>query len=307
MEEQKPKIISPEKYKIRVKLSSAVAVKILTLVNSVLKFLGLKKTKRFWGIVYDSVSKQPLDPVIVKLLYADGREIESCVTDIMGRYGFLAAPGKFKIFARKTNYIFPSTVVTGERDGIFENIYRGEFFTLSGDLEVVAPNIPMDPVNFDWNQQAKKKMDQSYPFFKLFLQRLSATFFWFFLVFGLLSVWEFYPNVPTPIYVIIAIFLVVIILAKLVPESRLFGRVVFRKEIEDMKYLFLELHNAQFPDVSFGKTITHEDGRFLLRANPGKYLLTVSRVNTQTEKVLLGSINIKIGREGVFQSTLIIR
>jgi SAM-dependent methyltransferase len=31
-----------------------------------LQLIGLKKNKLFWGVVYDSVSKQPLDPAIVK-------------------------------------------------------------------------------------------------------------------------------------------------------------------------------------------------------------------------------------------------
>ena len=89
-------------------------------------------------------------------MYVDGREVETKVTDMEGHYGFWL-DAKFKIFARKTNYLFPSQQVVGGKDGIFENLYHGEFFTLSGDSEVVAPNIPMDPLGQDWNQQEKRR------------------------------------------------------------------------------------------------------------------------------------------------------
>lgn len=295
-----------KQYKIRIKFFSFLFIKILVYVNSILIFFGLKKTKRFWGIVYDSFSKQPLDPVIVKLLYSDGREIETCVTDIMGRYAFLASPGKFKIFARKTNYIFPSTHIKGDADGIYENIYKGEFFSLTDDLEVVAPNIPMDPVNFDWNQQAKKKLDQSYPYTKLLFRRLVKVFFWFFLIFTLVEIWKTYPAIEIYNYCILILYLVLLLTSKLLPEAKLYGRVKLKTPIENNKFLFLELHNPQFPSVGFGKTSTHENGEFLLRANPGNYLLSISRVDFTDQKVLLGSIKVQIGSEGVFQGTILV-
>lgn len=307
METSETKINIPINYKIYTKISSIILVKILVMINNFFSFLSLKKTKRFWGIVYDSISKQPLDPVIVKLLYSDGREIESGVTDIMGRYGFLASPGKFKIYAKKTNYTFPSKRVMGDRDGIYENIYHGEFFTLKEDAEVVAPNIPMDPVGFDWNQQAKKKLDQSYPFFRLFVKKLASIFFWFFLILVLLGIWAYYPKVPTTHFVAVVVYLFLFVVAKFLPDAKLYGQVQIKVNLPDTQYVYLELHNPQFPAVSFGKTMVQEDGKFLLRANPGKYLLTVSKVNALKEKILLGSLNIKIGSEGVFQNTLVIR
>jgi len=179
MSETKNQNQKPESYKAKKKFWPGFSLAFLSLANSILNFFSLRRSKRFWGIVYDSVSKQPLDPVIVKLLYTDGREIETCVTDLSGAYGFLAQPGKFKIHVRKTNYSFPSLYAPGSNDGIYQNIYHGEFFTLYDDSEVLAPNIPMDPQNFDWNQQAKKKLVSAYPNLKLLFKRLMALVFWF--------------------------------------------------------------------------------------------------------------------------------
>ena len=96
------------RYSLKKKYFSAFWRNIFFALNRLLVALSLKNSRQYWGIVYDSVNKQPLDPAIVKLLYVDGREVETCVTDMAGRYGFLARPGKFKIFTKKSNYLFPS-------------------------------------------------------------------------------------------------------------------------------------------------------------------------------------------------------
>jgi hypothetical protein len=73
-------------------------------LNRVLLFFGLRQMQNYWGIVYDSVSKQPLDPAVVKLIDAKtGKVISTCITNLKGRYGFLTAPGKYKILVKKTN------------------------------------------------------------------------------------------------------------------------------------------------------------------------------------------------------------
>jgi len=68
----------------------------------------------------------------------------------------------------------------------------------------------------------------------------------------------------------------------------------------------LELRDAKFPEISFGKAVVKEDGKFLLRSNKGRYLLSVSRLDRNKNKEVLASLKVKIGREGVLNSTLII-
>jgi hypothetical protein len=54
---------------------------------------GLKKKAPPWGVVYDSVTKRPLDPAYVVLKNLQGKQIASAITDLDGRYGFLVEPG----------------------------------------------------------------------------------------------------------------------------------------------------------------------------------------------------------------------
>ena len=121
-----------------------------------LSALGIRKRRQPWGTVYDSVTKQPLDPAYVVLYDKMGNEVATSITDLDGRYGFLVPPGMYKMVAKKTNYIAPSLHLYGkERDELYDNLYFGEEIEL-GTNKAIARNIPMDPQGFDWNEFAKK-------------------------------------------------------------------------------------------------------------------------------------------------------
>ncbi|MDD5146707.1 MAG: carboxypeptidase-like regulatory domain-containing protein [Candidatus Pacebacteria bacterium] len=120
--------------------------------------LGLKKKKpNPWGTVYDSVTKQPLDPAYVSLQDTLGKEVGDSFTDLDGRYGFLIGPGTYKMIANKTNYAFPSEKLKGkENDELYDHLYFGGPASLTEKEAVLARNIPMDPIRFDWNEFAKR-------------------------------------------------------------------------------------------------------------------------------------------------------
>jgi hypothetical protein len=294
-----------QQFKMRRGLSF-VWFKILGTTNFVLNLFSLKQNTRYWGIVFDSLSKQPLDPVIIKLMYVDGREAETCVTDIAGRYGFLARPGKFKILARKTNYLFPSKYSPGDRDGIYENLYHGEFFNLSDDYEVVAPNIPMDPEGSDWNQKAKLKVINRSPYLRYFFKLLVAILFWFGFILAALIMVVRFPKIPSYLYAVVGAYLALLILALLLPEVRLWGRVKTKIPLASQEFLYLELHDLKFPEIIFGKTHVKDDGKFLLRSNKGNYLLMVGKMAEGKRPQVLASLPVSVGRGGVLNSTIIL-
>ena len=123
-----------------------------------LAFAFDRKKRR--GIVYDSATKEPLDPAYVSLINATtGQEIQSQITDLEGRYGFILQPGTYKIVANKTHYQFPSTKLAGHMsDQVYDNLYFGEVFTVTDPDQVVIMNIPMDAIGTDWNQTEKRRM-----------------------------------------------------------------------------------------------------------------------------------------------------
>src|SRR6185295_3255558 len=99
----------------------------------------------------------PLDPVIVLLRDLKGNDVASAVTDIDGRYGFFVKPGKYQLLAKKTNYFFPSLKLNEKKDDeIYTNLYFGETIEITKPGQIIDKNIPLDPIDFDWNEFAKR-------------------------------------------------------------------------------------------------------------------------------------------------------
>jgi hypothetical protein len=117
--------------------------------------LGLKKRRRPWGTVYDAVTKQPLDPAYVILRNEKGEEVQTSITDLDGRYGFLVGKGTYTIEAKKTDYSF--TNPEHNSDELYQNLYHGETITVESPSEVITKNIPLQPLKFNWNEFAKKQ------------------------------------------------------------------------------------------------------------------------------------------------------
>jgi hypothetical protein len=121
--------------------------------------LGIKKRGRPWGTVYDSVTKQPIDPAFITVKDTNGKVVAESITDLDGRYGFLLPDGTYYISVKKTNYEFPSKKMNGKSfDELYNDLYFGEAVTIKSG-EVLDKNIPLDQKNFDWNEQAKKEQN----------------------------------------------------------------------------------------------------------------------------------------------------
>ncbi|OGL78486.1 hypothetical protein A3E39_00570 [Candidatus Uhrbacteria bacterium RIFCSPHIGHO2_12_FULL_60_25] len=108
--------------------------------------LGRRKRKR-WGIVYNSLTKVPVDLVIVRLVHHEtGLTVQTRVTDKFGRFAFTAQPGTYRIEAVKPGYIFPSQYVKGATiDADYVDVYHAELIQAT-EISVLTPNVPIDPV-----------------------------------------------------------------------------------------------------------------------------------------------------------------
>jgi hypothetical protein len=111
-----------------------------------LLLLGRRKRKK-WGVVYNSLTKQPIELAIVRLLHHEsGLIVQTRVTDRYGRYAFTPKPGTYRLDAVKPGHVFPTQYLKGkEQDVDFVDLYHGSTIDVSKD-GLVAMNIPMDPV-----------------------------------------------------------------------------------------------------------------------------------------------------------------
>ena len=130
---------------------------ILRGIAALLGYAGVRRRRQPWGVVYDSITKRPIDPAVVTVQAAN-KEFSSAITDIDGRYGFYLPMGKYVMTAGKTHYQFPSQILVGQAsDPIYPNLYFGEEIVVAGEGEIINRNIPLDPIGFDWNEFIKNK------------------------------------------------------------------------------------------------------------------------------------------------------
>lgn len=240
--------------------------------GSILSFIGLtKKYKAPWGTVFDSVTKQPIDPALVTLYDSFGNEIQSRITDLDGRYGFFVPPGEYSISTKKTNYAFPSEKRGG--DIVYGNLYFGEKFVVTDPTVPVALNIPMDNLAFDWNQMAKEQIGNVIFFSKV--MRIGSNLLDVLSVLGIaLTLFSYLTTKNVlDLYLLIAVFIVGF-LKIFVFKTKQTGKI----KLEDGSPASFAFVRAYSPStgVELGKTVCDAEGRFYLLIPRGEYVLKIS-------------------------------
>ena len=92
----------------------------------------LSRKRKFWGTVYDALTKEPIALAVVGLYSKETNKLLATkVTGSDGRYYFLLKPfKKYYLRVKATNYNFPSRFLAQDSsDGIYDNIYHGEEIT----------------------------------------------------------------------------------------------------------------------------------------------------------------------------------
>jgi len=150
---------------------------LMRFIGWLLGLIGFRKKSKPWGVVYDAVTKRPLDPAYVVVtktsvdnktgLIGSPQEVADAITDLDGRYGFLLPKGIYRMTANKTHYSFPSITISGrKKDELYNDLYFGEEIQTK-EGEIISKNIPLDPIGFDWNEFIKNKKG----LFRLFTRR----------------------------------------------------------------------------------------------------------------------------------------
>ncbi len=109
-------------------------------------FLFRRRRKK-WGIVYNSLTKQPVDLAIVRLYKKENAQlIQSRVTDKIGRYSFLVDIGRYYIVVTKPRFDFPTKYLKKEnKDAKYLDLYHGQPIEITKRQSSIAYNIPIDP------------------------------------------------------------------------------------------------------------------------------------------------------------------
>lgn len=233
---------------------------------SIFTFGIFQRKRKNWGVVYDAITKQPLDPAYVILKDKNGKEMDTRITDMRGRFGFLVPPGEYYIEANKTHYQFPSQKISAIYDELYDNIYHGELVKI-GDAASAIMNIPMDPLDFDWNEMIKKNYVTFNYKWELFKRWFPEVMFLFgFLV--AIIVWVLSPTLFNQI--MIWFFIALWILRKFGFKKKNWGLVLDKKTKKPIPLASLKVFYEKL-SAQIHSTIVDPFGRYLLLVDPGKY------------------------------------
>lgn len=250
----------------------------LRLMSFLFSLFGLKKRASPWGVVYDSVTKRPLDPAYVVLKNLQGQEVSSAITDLDGRYGFLVEPGVYQMQANKTNYSFPSQKLAGRtKDELYTDLYFGENIEIKKSGEVIIKNIPLDPVKFDWNEFAKKSKNlmRFYSKWDIMLRKIYDYFF----VVGFIVAIIAYIFAPHPYNTIIMIlYLILLLLRVLGLKPKAYGYIIDKMTSNPLSYAIIRI---VMPDTGMEITSKPADqyGRYYCLVPPGRYYVKIEKKN----------------------------
>lgn len=146
-----------------------------------LRFL-LRGKRKGWGIVYNALTKRPVDLAIVRLyaaipryqtsaidsmaasdesveqknnlvgekrenVFTAGKLLRTQVTDREGRYNFIVSTGRYISTVTKPNYLFPTVFAKWKNeDSRYSDLYHGQIIEATDKDDFIALNIPIDPV-----------------------------------------------------------------------------------------------------------------------------------------------------------------
>ena len=235
----------------------------------ILSLFGLRKRKP-WGVVYDSVTKKPLDPAYVMLKDANGKEVATSITDLDGRFGFLVEPGTYTIEAHKTHYIFPSArLKDSSRDEIYTDLYFGQQFSVTENNQVIAKNIPMDPEGFDWNEYAKKqvKLNKFYRIRDFWIYRASSIFFHFGFFASTLAYVALISGFNTAV---ILVYLILMLLLRTIFKVRPHGSIVRKGTKNGVSFAIIRIMSAEL-HAEIAHKVSDEVGHYYALVPNGKY------------------------------------
>ena len=110
--------------------------------------LFIRKRRKGWGIVYNALTKLPVDLAIVRLLdAATGGVVQTRVTDKQGRFIFIAPIGNYLIDVIKRGFEYPSVFLKTKReDESYADLYHKEIINVKEAGAALTPNIPIDPL-----------------------------------------------------------------------------------------------------------------------------------------------------------------
>lgn len=290
---------------------------LLQFALSPMSFFSRGRVKR-WGVVYDSLSKEPLDLVLLRLVDAKTNKIISTkVTGADGKYFFLVESNhEYRLEIQKSQYLFPSKYLKNlTQDEVFSDLYFGQSFKTGREENYLTKNIPLDllpgqaymgaqttrPVKTvissleDFSKQTLEQLHQEnekilrHDLYRKISQRLAY--------FGpFLSLGSYLISPSNFTFILFIVNIIILIVFRRLGEARSkipTGKVFDKESKRELNRAVVRLFDPKFGRL-ISTHITDRAGRYGFLAKSQEYLLTCDK-----EKYLLPEKYLKVkSKEG---------
>jgi len=234
-------------------------------------FRYLLYRRRKYGVVYNSLTKQPVDLAIVRLYDAKtNRIVSSQVSDFKGRYSLVVNPGNYYIKIQKNDYAFPTGILREETsDHDYMDLYHGNPFILSQEENVINFNIPLDP---DFKVEPDRKIINEY-YWRLF----KRSFVFVGPIFAVVSL-IIAPSVLLGV-ILVAHILLFSLFRRLAityrPKS--FGRVSDVVTDASLAHAIIRIFDSKYNKL-LATQVANSNGKYNFLVGPNVYYLTASKL-----------------------------
>jgi hypothetical protein len=255
--------------------ASGLLLALKRLWDMLLVALNVRK-RRPWGVVYDSVTKRPLDPAAIVLIDEQGKELHTSYTDFDGRYGFLVSPGTYHLRVTKNDYAFPSTRLAGKTgDELYTNLYFGGPVTVTAEGATILNNIPLDPLDFDFKEVAR----QNTKTFRYYSESMRVFAFLMLWLFRLGFVFALYAAITTPTFLdlgLVVLYSIVGVLRLSGFGPRPFGFLTDSHTGNPLAYAIVTIREATMPQDTV-RTVADRLGRYYALVTNGRYVVDIAK------------------------------
>lgn len=257
------------------------SVSMLQLMSFFFVFGTLKKKKRYkYGVVYDSITKEPVNVAVVRVFDEQNRLITTAVTNVYGIFDIDIPDGKYRFEVVSGDYSFPSKAVIGSEDLPYHNIYRG------GDINYSSGEISI-PIDKKDKGFIAKIFASGRSLFHSIINLLLRVLFVAGFLMAIIAVVKASTTFSWIIIILYLLSLLVMLYIN-IRDRRSYGKVTDRNG-EPLEALELGLKELEFGTL-YTKRVTDEDGKYRFILPEGEYRLEVLNSNY----TLRGSIDTTI-------------
>jgi hypothetical protein len=272
----------------------------IQLISSIFVFGKLKKKKQNYGIVYDSVTKEPINRAIVRITDPSGKLVTTEVTDVYGIFDATLPSGSYKFNVEAKDYRFPSRVIQVSEDEPYMNVYHGKVINHTTE-DILNVSIPMDRLDSSLLHDSTTSLKSIvYTLWNILLYVL----FFIGFIMALFNI----VREPSPfLWLVLAIYFVFIalyIIMKL-KTRKSFGLVrnAYGTLIEGLEIGLLE----QEFDTLYAKRVTDDGGKYRFIVPGGKYKLVVLNPEYELVDETQDMIEVKDGSVYVFNDNITVK